>query len=310
MRDNLWDDPRVAKIVDLTDSSEAAVIGALYWLWATADQHTEDGIMPGLTLRSIDRKTGVQGFAEALCVIGWMADHPDGARIIDFEKHNGSSAKKRIQTAKRVANHDAANGKSSPKQPKTNAPLTQNNQETNADSVSSALAREREEREIEKEKEERHAVNNLEDPAPEVDFRVSRQAAVCMVIKAEGIASVNPQHPDLMALIDQGADVGLFASAAKNASEKGKGFSYVLGIVKGQIADAKSIAERAGVAVMAPGATARPHQSFAERDRIFGMQQWEERCNQRHPDLPAEFSKFQAVSNVIDITPNELRISQ
>jgi len=136
MRDNLWDDPRVAKIVDLTDSSEAAVVGSLYWLWATADQHTEDGVMPGLTLRSIDRKTGVKGFAEALCAIDWLADHPEGVRIIDFEKHNGSSAKKRCQTAKRVANFAAAN-----------APQSKVEETTNAPSVSTALARGREEKE-------------------------------------------------------------------------------------------------------------------------------------------------------------------
>ena len=105
MRGNLWDDPRVAKIVDLTDSSEAAVIGALYWLWATADQHTEDGVMPGLTLRSIDRKTGVKGFADALCAIGWLSEKDDSVCIIDFEKHNGSSSKKRLDTARRVAAH-------------------------------------------------------------------------------------------------------------------------------------------------------------------------------------------------------------
>ena len=135
MRGNLWDDPRVAKIVDMTDSSEAAVIGALYWLWATADQHTEDGIMPGLTLRSIDRKTGVKGFAEALCAIDWLVDHPEGVRIVDFEKHNGSSAKKRCQTAKRVANFASAN-----------ATKPKDSEVTNAPSVSSALAREREEK--------------------------------------------------------------------------------------------------------------------------------------------------------------------
>jgi hypothetical protein len=135
MRGNLWDDPRVAKIVDMTDSSEAAVVGALYWLWSTADQHTEDGILPGLTLRSIDRKTGVKGFAEALCAIDWLADHPEGVRIVDFEKHNGTSAKKRCQTAKRVANFTAANAKQTP-----------DIDETNADGVSCALAREREEK--------------------------------------------------------------------------------------------------------------------------------------------------------------------
>ena len=48
MRGNLWDDPRVGRIVDMTGTKEATVIGALYWLWATADQHTEDGCMPGV----------------------------------------------------------------------------------------------------------------------------------------------------------------------------------------------------------------------------------------------------------------------
>lgn len=43
--------------------------------------------------------------------------------------------------------------------------------------------------------------------------------------------------------------------------------------------------------------------SFAERDRIAGMQQWEAQCNQRHPDLPAEFSLLKNTGDVIDVTP-------
>ena len=104
MRGNLWDDPRVSRLCDLTDQSEAAIVGALYWLWATADQHTEDGVMPGLTLRQIDRKTGVQGFGAALCQIGWLEDNPDGVRIVNFEDHNGTSAKRRCTDAQRKAN--------------------------------------------------------------------------------------------------------------------------------------------------------------------------------------------------------------
>lgn len=104
MRGNLWDDPRVTRLCDLTDQSEAAVVGALYWLWATADQHTENGTMPGLTLRQIDRKTGVPGIGQALCDIGWLADHPEGVRILKFEEHNGSSAKRRATDAQRKAN--------------------------------------------------------------------------------------------------------------------------------------------------------------------------------------------------------------
>lgn len=103
MRDNLWDDPRVASLVDATDSSEAAVIGALYWLWSTADQHSENGLMPGLTTKAIDRKTGVAGIGAALIAIGWLEDGPDGVRIPRFDEHNGASAKRRSLDAQRKA---------------------------------------------------------------------------------------------------------------------------------------------------------------------------------------------------------------
>lgn len=104
MRGNLWDDPRIAALCDTTGASEATVIGGLYWLWATADQHSEDGIMPGLTLRGIDRKTGIQGLGVALVGINWLADHPEGVRLVRFEEHNGESAKRRCVDAKRKAN--------------------------------------------------------------------------------------------------------------------------------------------------------------------------------------------------------------
>lgn len=104
MRGNLWDDPRITRLCDLTEQSEATVIGALYWLWATADQHSQDGGLPGLTTRGIDRKTGVPEFAAALVAIGWLADGADGVRIVNFTDHNGASAKRRITEATRKAN--------------------------------------------------------------------------------------------------------------------------------------------------------------------------------------------------------------
>lgn len=104
MRGNLWDDPRVTALCDACNCGEAQVIGALYWLWATADQHTEDGLMPGLTLRQIDRKTGVKGFGAALAVVGWVAESADGVTLARFDEHNGASAKRRCTEAQRKAN--------------------------------------------------------------------------------------------------------------------------------------------------------------------------------------------------------------
>ena len=103
MRSNLWDDPRVSRVCDLTDQTEAAIVGGLYWLWATADQHTEDGVLPSLTLRQIDRKTGVQGLGDALCKVGWLVDDPLGVIVPRFSEHNGASAKRRCADAQRKA---------------------------------------------------------------------------------------------------------------------------------------------------------------------------------------------------------------
>lgn len=108
MRSNLWDDPRVARIVDATDTSEAAVVGALYWLWATADQHTEDGVLAGMSLRALDRKTGVQGFGAALVSVGWLEDGAEGVRVVRFEEHNGRSAKRRCsESVRKMSARDA-----------------------------------------------------------------------------------------------------------------------------------------------------------------------------------------------------------
>ena len=131
MRTNLWDDPRVSKLCDITNQTEAAIVGGLYWLWATADEHTECGTLHGMTTRAIDRKTGIAGLGQGLVDIGWLADHPEGVRIVGFDEHNGTSAKKRCQTAKRVEKHKTGN-----------APVTHQALADNAPSVSDALPRE------------------------------------------------------------------------------------------------------------------------------------------------------------------------
>lgn len=142
MRTNLWDDPRIARICDATNCGEAQVIGALYWLWATADEHTETGIMPGLSVRQINRKVGIKTFAESLIDIGWIEETPEGVQIINFEEHNGASAKKRIQTAKRVANHSAANAGKTKSDELANAQLTQQALVDESQGVSEALPKE------------------------------------------------------------------------------------------------------------------------------------------------------------------------
>lgn len=190
MRSNLWDDPRIAGVCDETDASEATVIGGLYWLWASADQHSEDGIMPGLTLRAIDRKTGIAGFGNALVSIGWIEVDTAGVRIVRFEEHNGTTAKKRAVTAKRVANH------------RGNADVTQEALQDEHDDVTGALARERErEREDIKNIGSNGGGGKAADPHP-VDNSASPLAAADLLKKLNGWETERGKVPKALLATD------------------------------------------------------------------------------------------------------------
>jgi hypothetical protein len=70
----------------------------------------------------------------------------------------------------------------------------------------------------------------------------TRAGAVCVALRAEGMTTVNPGHPDLLALLADGAEIQDFVDAARLARERGKGFSYAVGVVKGQRGDAQRMA--------------------------------------------------------------------
>lgn len=224
MRDNLWDDPRVTRICDLCDCGEAQAIGALYWLWATADQHTEDGILPGLSLRQIDRKTGVQGFAQAMCEIGWLADHPEGVRLIRFDEHNGSSAKRRSLDAQRKANVR-----------KPSASDADNERTKTGQRVELE-----EEEEEEKRRDKTQSPDEGEERTPTV---VAPAAVVCRALRKAGMPAVNPSHPTLLALLEAGATEAEFLDAMPKSLGKRDAFEYLLGVVKGRRQDAAELAK-------------------------------------------------------------------
>lgn len=215
MRGNLWDDPRVSAIVDATDTSEAAVIGGLYWLWATADQHTEDGIMPGLTLRQIDRKTGVPGLGAALVSVGWLADHPEGVRIVKFTEHNGASAKRRSSDAQRKASVRNVSASDADKE-KTGGGVDEDELRRLA--------------ELEKEK-------RREETSSNEDVQRATPGEACKAMKSAGMSGCNPSSPKLVEMLNAGITVAELAFAAAEAVQRGKGFAYALAAAEGRRRD-------------------------------------------------------------------------
>lgn len=69
-------------------------------------------------------------------------------------------------------------------------------------------------------------------------------SSVCFAMKSEGLASVNPSHPELTVLIDAGATTEHFKDAAKRAVERGKSFAYAIAIVKGEMSSASDLKKK------------------------------------------------------------------
>lgn len=100
--------PEILEMAGILGLSPDEVFGKCFRIWSWADDHTEDGNARGVTPALVDSTMGVTGFAKALEAVGWL-EHLEkprgGVRFVNFERHNGQTAKKRAVTAKRVAKH-------------------------------------------------------------------------------------------------------------------------------------------------------------------------------------------------------------
>lgn len=101
---NLWDNPRVARLCELLQCVEALALGCLFRVWSLADSHSTDGRLE-FSASALNRKTGVEGFAEALEKVGWLEIGDGFVTVVRFDEHNGQSAKRRAQDASRAARY-------------------------------------------------------------------------------------------------------------------------------------------------------------------------------------------------------------
>jgi hypothetical protein len=124
------DKPEVCQIADAAGIDPDAAVGKLLRVWGWFDQQTECGNAPSVSKKLLDRLVGVSGFCDFMQSVGWMVDGDGIISLPNFDRHNGKTAKNRVLTAKRVANHKV-----------------KSNDETNAPIVSGALPKEEKRRE-------------------------------------------------------------------------------------------------------------------------------------------------------------------
>lgn len=97
-----------ANVTQVRNSERMAVtllVGCLVELWCYADTHIREDDTLDIGTDEIDELVGVEGFA-ALMPIDWLeVIDPNRIKLPGFQEHNGTKAKKKALTAKRVAKH-------------------------------------------------------------------------------------------------------------------------------------------------------------------------------------------------------------
>lgn len=117
----------LAMTIELGYEDPDLTVGKLIRVWRWFDQHTVNGNAQSVTPALLDRLIGVTGLTKSMANVGWMIVNEDGLVLPNFDRHNGKTAKERVLSAKRQANH------------KSNA---KSNAESNGASVTSPLPRE------------------------------------------------------------------------------------------------------------------------------------------------------------------------
>jgi hypothetical protein len=84
--------------------SRHEAFGAWFDLLCWLDSMTADGHLRALTPEECDGIGGLKGLGKAMADAGWIEFTPEGgAIVINWNRHNGASAKKRALTNRRVA---------------------------------------------------------------------------------------------------------------------------------------------------------------------------------------------------------------
>ena len=105
--------PEIKKIATDCGVSNEVAFARWFRLWSYLDRTTADGFVPFLTAQGCDEEAGLPGIGKSLESVGWVEFSRQGALVVNWDRHNGKSAKERALTARRVADHARRTGKES-----------------------------------------------------------------------------------------------------------------------------------------------------------------------------------------------------
>jgi len=99
---NLRTSPKLVRISSALNWTPVQSLGAVVTCWMLADEHaTESGLLEGLTFSDLDAMISCPGISEAMAKVGWLKETTKGVQFVNYEEHNGSTAKSRAREQKR-----------------------------------------------------------------------------------------------------------------------------------------------------------------------------------------------------------------
>lgn len=108
--------PRLVRTMSALNADRLRTLGGIVSAWCLLDEQTSDGKLEGYTPEILDELVGLQGLSRAMEAAGWLIITESGLQAPEFEKHNGSTAKRRAQESDRKMSARNADKCPQPKQ--------------------------------------------------------------------------------------------------------------------------------------------------------------------------------------------------
>ncbi len=102
VRTHLATHPKVVRIACALCAHPVHILGGLVHLWSVADMHADGECLPCMTSEAIDHMVSMPGFTAELVKAGWAEVKEDGVYLLNYQVHNGTSAKRRAANSKRM----------------------------------------------------------------------------------------------------------------------------------------------------------------------------------------------------------------
>lgn len=96
------DKPEIMAIAKMANVPPELVLGYVVRLWIWADQQSQTGSIPGVSIETLSLRFGYADVLVGMQHVGWLKELSTGVVFTNFDRHNGKTAKNRALAKNRM----------------------------------------------------------------------------------------------------------------------------------------------------------------------------------------------------------------